>query len=74
MLRYVVFFLGVWLALALVQDESEENLIVHAPVDKIRGSLFKTILGKTVYAYRNVRYAEPSVGHRRFQAFDHPLT
>lgn len=67
MSKFIILFLSVYLALSLAQEEGGESPIVQAPIGKVRGSIFKTILGRTIYAYRGVRYAEPPVGERRFK-------
>ncbi|XP_015176907.1 PREDICTED: esterase E4-like isoform X1 [Polistes dominula] len=52
----------------IVANESTwENPIIEAPVGKIRGSILTSRLGKKIYSFRSVRYAEPPVGERRFQ-------
>ncbi|XP_050490850.1 esterase E4-like [Bombus huntii] len=38
-----------------------------APIGKIRGSVLTSRLGKEIYSFRGVRYAEPPTGERRFQ-------
>lgn len=38
-----------------------------APIGKIRGSILTSRLGKEIYSFRGVRYAEPPTGERRFQ-------
>ncbi|XP_044730504.1 venom carboxylesterase-6-like isoform X2 [Chrysoperla carnea] len=41
---------------------------VHTPLGKILGSTnFETRLGKKIYAFRGIRYAESPTGSRRFQ-------
>lgn len=48
-------------------NDSEENPEVRAPIGRIKGSLMTTRLGRNVYAFRGVRYAEPPTGQQRFQ-------
>ncbi|EFN65474.1 Esterase FE4 [Camponotus floridanus] len=40
---------------------------VTAPTGRIRGSILTSRLGKKIYSFRGVRYAEPPTGERRFQ-------
>lgn len=40
---------------------------VTAPIGKIRGSTMTSRLGKKIYSFRGVRYAEPPTGQQRFQ-------
>ncbi|XP_076396750.1 uncharacterized protein LOC100876166 [Megachile rotundata] len=40
---------------------------VGAPTGRIRGSILNSRLGKKIYTFRGVRYAEPPTGNRRFQ-------
>ncbi|CAL7939259.1 unnamed protein product [Xylocopa violacea] len=37
------------------------------PVGKIRGSILHSRLGKKIYSFRGIRYAEPPTGERRFE-------
>nr|AQY62728.1 carboxylesterase [Cnaphalocrocis medinalis] len=41
--------------------------VVTISLGKIRGSLMKTRLGKTIYSFRGIRYGEPPVGQQRFK-------
>ncbi|XP_011690508.1 PREDICTED: esterase E4-like [Wasmannia auropunctata] len=45
-------------------DEQHE---VAAPIGRIRGSIMTSRLGKKIYSFRGVRYAEPPTGQQRFQ-------
>ncbi|XP_034181508.2 uncharacterized protein LOC117604963 [Osmia lignaria lignaria] len=40
---------------------------VGAPIGRIRGSILNSRLGRKIYSFRGVRYAEPPTGDRRFQ-------
>ncbi|KAH0551917.1 esterase FE4-like [Cotesia glomerata] len=40
---------------------------VTTPLGKVKGSLMTTRLGKTIYAFRGIRYGEPPVGQQRFK-------
>ncbi|KAK2575832.1 hypothetical protein KPH14_007207 [Odynerus spinipes] len=48
-------------------EKDSDNPIVEAPIGKIRGSIFTSRLGREIYSFRSVRYAEPPVGERRFK-------
>ncbi|XP_060523214.1 uncharacterized protein LOC132700111 [Cylas formicarius] len=41
--------------------------VVTTPLGKIQGSLLKSRLGKTIYSFRGIRYAQPPIGELRFQ-------
>ncbi|XP_043250756.1 esterase E4-like [Colletes gigas] len=49
------------------ENSVEKQLLVAAPTGKIRGSVMTSRLGRTIYSFRGVRYAEAPTGHRRFQ-------
>lgn len=40
---------------------------VTTPLGKVKGSLMTTRLGKTIYAFRGIRYGEPPTGQQRFK-------
>ncbi|XP_026670908.1 esterase FE4-like isoform X2 [Ceratina calcarata] len=40
---------------------------VTAPIGRIHGSIIRSRLGREIYSFRGVRYAEPPTGERRFQ-------
>ncbi|CAD6245282.1 GSCOCT00013629001.2-RA-CDS [Cotesia congregata] len=40
---------------------------VTTPLGKVKGSLMETRLGKTIYAFRGIRYGEPPIGQLRFK-------
>lgn len=52
-------------------ENDPENPEVTSPLGKIRGSLMKTRLGKTIYSFRGIRYGEPPVGPLRFKVSDY---
>ncbi|XP_051159978.1 juvenile hormone esterase-like [Leptopilina boulardi] len=59
---YLVIFWNFYTVLA------QENLIVNLNgLGSIKGSLMTTRLGKKIYSFRGVRYAEPPIGKLRFQ-------
>ena len=41
--------------------------VVYTKLGKIKGSLMKTRLGKTIYSFRGIYYAEPPTGKNRFK-------
>ncbi|KAK9883519.1 hypothetical protein WA026_001695 [Henosepilachna vigintioctopunctata] len=43
------------------------NPLVSTPLGKYEGSLLTSTLGKTIYAFRGIRYAEPPVNELRFK-------
>ncbi|XP_043496969.1 esterase E4-like [Polistes fuscatus] len=51
----------------IANELTSENPIVQAPIGKIRGSILMSRLGKKIYSFRGVRYAEPPVGENRFK-------
>ncbi|KAK2575833.1 hypothetical protein KPH14_007208 [Odynerus spinipes] len=66
MSKLILLVLGTILATTIAQED-QEGPIVEAPVGKIQGSLFESRLGRKIYAFRSVRYAEPPIGQQRFQ-------
>ncbi|XP_018342077.1 PREDICTED: esterase FE4-like [Trachymyrmex septentrionalis] len=61
-----VIFLSVAVVLA-DDDLTGEEHEVTAPIGRIRGSIIISRLGKKIYSFRGVRYAEPPTGQQRFQ-------
>lgn len=59
-----LFFVLLFIAGVVSGQEKPE---VHAPVGRIRGSIINSRLGRKIYSFRGIRYAEPPVGQRRFQ-------
>nr|XP_023020744.1 esterase FE4-like [Leptinotarsa decemlineata] len=45
----------------------DECPIVTTPLGKIKGSIQKSRLGRTIYSYRGIRYAKPPINDLRFQ-------
>ena len=45
----------------------KENILIHTKLGVIMGSLMKTRLGKDIYAFRGIPYAEAPTGPRRFK-------
>ena len=50
-------------------SHAEESAILElsSPLGKVKGSFLETRLGKKIYSFRGIRYAEPPVGQKRFQ-------
>ncbi|XP_051164874.1 uncharacterized protein LOC127283823 [Leptopilina boulardi] len=46
---------------------AKDKTLVSISLGKIKGSFMQTRLGKEIYSYRGIRYAEPPVGELRFQ-------
>ncbi|XP_053989908.1 juvenile hormone esterase-like [Hylaeus volcanicus] len=46
---------------------SQRQLLVTAPIGPVKGSILTSRLGKDIYSFRGVRYAEPPTGRQRFQ-------
>lgn len=57
------FIFLLWIVTVLGDEEHE----ITAPIGKIRGSTLTSKLGKKIYSFRGVRYAEPPTGQQRFQ-------
>lgn len=67
MKHLLLIFLNV-VAIALADNNTAgEQYVVTAPIGKICGSTLSSRLGKKIYSFRGVRYAEPPVGQQRFQ-------
>lgn len=47
--------------------EESEILELTSPLGKVKGSFLETRLGKKIYCFRGIRYAEAPVGQKRFQ-------
>lgn len=67
MKRFFTIFLS-FFVVALTDDNlAGEQHEVTAPIGRIRGSTMISRLGKKIYSFRGVRYAEPPTGQQRFQ-------
>ncbi|EZA54388.1 hypothetical protein X777_05618 [Ooceraea biroi] len=66
MKKLLVILFSVVAALA-DNNIADEQYEVTAPIGRIRGSTLTSRLGKKIYSFRAVRYAEPPTGQRRFQ-------
>ncbi|XP_012223116.1 esterase FE4 [Linepithema humile] len=62
-----LFLIVLNIVAVFADNNSTEEHVVTAPIGKIRGSTLTSRLGKTIYAFRGVRYAEPPTGQQRFQ-------
>nr|ARK19930.1 carboxylic ester hydrolase [Ampulex compressa] len=58
---------GCILGMLLVGCIADQPPEVRAPNGRIKGSFMSTRLGRRIYAFRGVRYAEPPVGQLRFE-------
>ncbi|KYM82670.1 Esterase FE4 [Atta colombica] len=64
---FVILF-AACVAVVLADDNlTGEEHEVTAPIGRIRGSMIISRLGKKIYSFRGVRYAEPPTGQQRFQ-------
>lgn len=48
-------------------SEEQQQLLVNAPIGPVRGSIINSRLGRRIYSFRGIRYAEPPTGQQRFQ-------
>ncbi|KAG7190096.1 hypothetical protein KM043_006230 [Ampulex compressa] len=58
---------GCILGMLLIGCIADQPPEVRAPNGRIKGSFMSTRLGRRIYAFRGVRYAEPPVGQLRFE-------
>lgn len=68
--RHTKNYLCIYLALisfSISFAEEAATLELSSPLGKVKGSFMTTRLGKKIYSFRGIRYAEPPVGQRRFQ-------
>ncbi|XP_011690504.1 PREDICTED: esterase FE4-like [Wasmannia auropunctata] len=66
MKRLFVILLSVVVVLA-DDNLADEHYEIVAPIGRIRGSTMTSRLGRKIYSFRGVRYAEPPTGQQRFQ-------
>lgn len=52
---------------AAQNDSDAESLEILTPNGKVRGSFMESRLGKKIYSFRGLRYAEPPTGQQRFK-------
>ena len=50
-----------------IKMSESDNPVVNIKLGKIKGSLMTTRLGKTIYSFRGIYYAEPPTGQNRFK-------
>lgn len=62
-----IVLLSVVLTFASGDPVVDEQPEVTAPIGRIRGSISTSRLGRRIYSFRGVRYAEPPTGQQRFQ-------
>lgn len=69
MLREVLPVLLAATHLMVVQavNAHDANPVVTSPMGEIKGALQTTVLGKTIYSFRGIRYAKAPVDELRFQ-------
>ncbi|KAF5306942.1 hypothetical protein FQA39_LY00172 [Lamprigera yunnana] len=48
-------------------ERQHKELTISTPCGEIRGSIMKTVLGRTIYSFRGIRYAKAPIGNLRFQ-------
>lgn len=53
--------------LLVYELKTVDSVIVKTKLGLIRGSLMRTRLGKIIYSFRGIRYAEPPVSSLRFK-------
>lgn len=51
----------------LVAAQDSSNIELNTSLGRIKGSFMTTRLGRRIYSFRGIRYAEPPVGQRRFK-------
>lgn len=64
--NYIFFYLSISVCCVNFSAANDKTL-VSISLGKIRGSFFQSRLGKEIYSYRGIRYAEAPVGELRFQ-------
>lgn len=67
-IKVLCIFLGLMKFDITLADESN-SLEVNLSLGKVKGSLLTTRLGRKIFSFRGIRYAEPPVGERRFQVY-----
>lgn len=51
----------------LLVAEEIRTVELNIPLGRVKGSFMTTRLGRKIYSFRGIRYAEPPVGERRFK-------
>ena len=64
---FVILFAACVAVVLADNNLTGEEHEVTAPIGRIRGSIIISRLGKKIYCFRGVRYAEPPTGQQRFQ-------
>ncbi|KAL3273420.1 hypothetical protein HHI36_014864 [Cryptolaemus montrouzieri] len=70
MIRHIVIliFFGICYCSQSSEDQKDASApIVSTPLGKYQGSILTSSLGKTIYSFRGIRYAEPPVKDLRFK-------
>lgn len=68
MTRFIYIFIYVFIIVCnLIFIFAKEKTLVSISLGKIRGSFMQSRLGKQIYSYRGIKYAEPPIGELRFQ-------
>ncbi|XP_071451905.1 juvenile hormone esterase-like [Hetaerina americana] len=62
-----VLFAGLLLQFASAHRVARGDPLVHTPLGAVRGTTMTSRSGKTIYAFRGMRYAVPPVGELRFK-------
>lgn len=66
-LKAVFCLLGVLALKTNASRRDDTSPVVTTVQGALRGSVIKSRLGRSIYSFRGVRFAEPPVGNRRFQ-------
>ncbi|XP_076180089.1 esterase E4-like [Ptiloglossa arizonensis] len=66
-MKIVLILFSCIVGIIATHHSPEEQPLVTAPIGQIRGSIFTSRLGRTIYSFRGVRYGESPTGHQRFQ-------
>lgn len=59
--------LGIIVFMLAWKLNSSQSVIVKTKLGRVKGSWMQTRLGKTIYAFRGIHYAEPPTGTLRFK-------
>ncbi|XP_051168376.1 esterase FE4-like [Leptopilina boulardi] len=51
----------------LLAAEESKTIELNTPLGRVKGSFMTSRLGRKIYSFRGMRYAEPPVGQRRFK-------
>lgn len=67
-MEVVFLLLRMMIILLLIHElKASKSPIINTKLGKVKGSTMKTYLGRTFYAFRGIRYAEPPIGQFRFK-------